>query len=68
MDANAHRCNKHCPSSILLIVFSTLANHFNDEDANLIKRYITILWPYCRDTMKALKNAYKGVRSTFRLH
>ncbi|CEG62302.1 hypothetical protein [Legionella micdadei] len=54
-------------SSIVLIAFSMLANHFNDEDPNAFKRYIAILWPYCRDTMKGLKNAYKGVRSTLQV-
>ncbi|WP_287008113.1 hypothetical protein [Legionella sp.] len=53
--------------SITLIVFSMLANHFSDDDENLFKRYIAIVWPYCRDTMKGLKNAYKGARSTLQL-
>ncbi len=52
-------------SSITLIVFSMLANHFDDGDKNLFKKYIAVVWPYCRDTMKGLKNAYKGVRSAF---
>ena len=50
--------------SISLIAFSMLANIFDDEDkSSAFKRYIAITWPYCRDTMKGLKNAYKGVRS-----
>ncbi|WP_133140941.1 hypothetical protein [Legionella maceachernii] len=53
--------------SIVLITFSMLANHFSDDDPNAFKRYIAILWPYCRDTMKGLKNAYKGVRSTLQV-
>lgn len=53
--------------SITLIVFSMLANHYSDDDENLFKRYIAIVWPYCRDTMKGLKNAYKGTRSMLQL-
>ncbi|KTD36389.1 transmembrane protein [Legionella nautarum] len=53
--------------SITLIVFSMLANHYSDDDENLFKRYIAIVWPYCRDTMKGLKNAYKGSRSMLQL-
>ena len=49
--------------SISLIVFAVLANYFDDDDRNFIKRYIAILWPYFRDSLKALKNTYKGVRS-----
>lgn len=52
-------------SSVSLVVFSMLANHFSDNDANLFKRYMAVAWPYARDAMKGLKNAYKGVRSTF---
>lgn len=51
-------------TSVSLVVFSMLANHFSDNDANLFKRYIAVVWPYGRDAMKGLKNAYKGVRST----
>ena len=50
--------------SITLIAFSLLANIYSDNDENAFKRYIAIAWPYCRDSMKGLKNAYKGVRST----
>ncbi|MBA2656805.1 MAG: hypothetical protein H0U70_07435 [Tatlockia sp.] len=53
-------------TSIGLVVFSMLANHFDDEDKNAIKRYIAIIWPYVRD-LKALKNAYKGFKSTLLL-
>ncbi|MGQ3889591.1 hypothetical protein ACQUW5_11225 [Legionella sp. CNM-1927-20] len=49
--------------SITLIVFSMLANHFKDSDKNLFKRYIAVTWPYLRDSLKGLKNGYKGVRS-----
>ncbi|WP_133131195.1 hypothetical protein [Legionella yabuuchiae] len=50
--------------AITIIAFSLLANTFKDNDPNAFKRYIAILWPYVRDTMKGLKNGYKGVRST----
>ncbi len=50
--------------SITIIAFSILANIFDDKDKNAFKRYVAVVWPYCRDTMKGLKNAYKGVRST----
>lgn len=52
-------------TSTTLIIFSMLANHFDEEDKNLFKSCITTLWYHCRNTMKGLKNAYKGARSTF---
>ena len=48
--------------SITLIAFSFIANTSKDNDKDIVKRYISILWPYCRDTLKGLKNAYKGIR------
>ncbi|WP_133131903.1 hypothetical protein [Legionella sp. W10-070] len=58
--------------SIALIVFSMFANLFKDNDnskdkSNAFKKYIAIAWPYCRDTLKGLKNAYKGVKSTLQV-
>ncbi|STX30125.1 transmembrane protein [Legionella beliardensis] len=53
--------------SITLIAFSMLANYFKDSDKNLFKRYIAILWPYLRDSIKAVKNSYKGVRNTIQV-
>ncbi|WP_131782066.1 hypothetical protein [Legionella gresilensis] len=53
--------------SITLIVFSMLANHFKDSDKNLFKRYIAVTWPYLRDSLKGLKNGYKGVRSAIQV-
>jgi hypothetical protein len=49
--------------SITIIAFSLMANIFKDDDNNAFKRYIAVLWPYFRDAMKGVKNAYKGVRS-----
>ncbi len=51
--------------SVFIISFSLLGNVFKDDDENAFKRYISILWPYFRDSMKGLKNAYKGVRGGF---
>lgn len=50
--------------TITLVVFSFLANIFDDKDEKAFKRYIAIAWPYCRDSIKGVKNAYKGVRSS----
>lgn len=50
--------------SLSLIVFDVLGNIFDDEDKDLLKKHIAIIWPYCRDTIKGLKNAYKGIRAT----
>ncbi|KTD22779.1 transmembrane protein [Legionella lansingensis] len=54
-------------SSLTLIVFAMLANHYKDDDKNQLKAFIATVWPYCRDVMKGLKNAYKGFRSTIQL-
>lgn len=50
--------------TITLVAFSFLANIFDDKDEKAFKRYIAIAWPYCRDSIKGVKNAYKGVRSS----
>ncbi|MCP0914786.1 MULTISPECIES: hypothetical protein [Legionella] len=49
--------------SIAMVGFSLFANVFKDDDKNPLKRYIAVLWPYFRDAIKGLKNAYKGVQS-----
>ncbi|WP_147285494.1 hypothetical protein [Legionella donaldsonii] len=54
-------------SGIGLVAFSLLANHFSDKDKNLFKRYIAVTWPYTRDSLKALRNAYRAVSGTFTL-
>lgn len=54
-------------SSISLVAFSLLANHFSDKDKNLFKRYIAVTWPYTRDSLKALRNAHRAVSGTFTL-
>ncbi len=53
--------------SIVLIGFSLLANVFSECSKTDFQKYISIAWPYCRDTMKGLKNAYKGMRSTLQI-
>lgn len=54
--------------SITIIGFSLMASLFdNGKDDNNFKKFIVILWPYMRDTLKALKNSYKGIRTTFQV-
>lgn len=50
--------------SITLIVFSLLGNLYSEKSKSTFERYIAVAWPYCRDSMKGLKNGYKGVRSS----
>jgi len=50
--------------TIFLVSFSLLACHFDGEENNAVKKFIANAWPYFRDVMKGLKNAYKGGRST----
>lgn len=49
--------------SIFLVSFSVLACMFENEKKDEIKKFIATAWPYFRDVMKGLKNAYKGWRS-----
>ncbi len=50
-------------SSTSFIVLSLLANHLKEEDKN----YFILFWPYARDAMKSLRNAYRAVQSTLTL-
>lgn len=50
--------------SLFLVSFSFLACHFDKEKKDNFKKSIADAWPYVRDVMKGLKNAYKGWRST----
>jgi hypothetical protein len=50
--------------SVFLVSFSFLACHFDGEEEGTYNKRIADAWPYFRDVMKALKNAYKGWRST----
>ncbi|MCL9684520.1 hypothetical protein [Legionella maioricensis] len=49
--------------SLFLISFSVLAAKFDNETGDNYKKMIATAWPYFRDIMKGLKNAYKGWRS-----
>ncbi|MDI1351916.1 MAG: hypothetical protein PSV35_03960, partial [bacterium] len=49
--------------SIFMVSFSFLACHFDGEEEDNYKKWIASAWPYFRDVMKGLKNAYKGWRS-----
>lgn len=51
--------------SFLIISFSYYANKYDPDDKDAWKSYLATVWPYYRDSMKGLKNAYKGIRSTF---
>ena len=50
--------------SIFLVAFSVLAVKFDNEKEDNYKKFIATAWPYFRDVIKGLKNAYKGWRST----
>lgn len=59
-----------CPGAIVattitisLINISSFANYLNKEHKNYLINIIIKFWPYFRDSMKGLKNAYKGFRS-----
>lgn len=52
-------------TSISIVAFSFMASLFDEEkDKTVIKKEIATYWPYLRDCMKALKNAFKGFRTT----
>lgn len=50
--------------TVFLVTFSVLATHYDGEKNDEFKKFIAAAWPYFRDIMKGLKNAYKGWRST----
>lgn len=49
--------------SVFLVGFSFLACYYDDEEKDSFKKRLADAWPYFRDVMKGLKNAYKGWRS-----
>jgi len=51
--------------SIFLMTYAYVAGSYKDEDPNDLIRFMVLSWPYARNVFKALKNAYKGIRSTF---
>jgi len=50
--------------TLFLVAFSFLASRYDKEKRNPVKKFINAAWPYLRDVIKGLKNAYKGWRST----
>lgn len=57
--------------TLFLVSFSFLASYFEkesnknkEEKETNYKKMLVMAWPYFRDVMKGLKNAYKGWRST----
>ncbi|MGL5742090.1 MAG: hypothetical protein ACRCXC_05865 [Legionella sp.] len=53
--------------AIFLVAFSLLASVFDGEEKYATKKFIASAWPFFRDVMKGLKNAYKGWRSTVQI-
>ncbi|KTC83296.1 transmembrane protein [Legionella cincinnatiensis] len=49
--------------ALFLVSFSFLASVYDGEEKNPVKKFIASAWPYFRDVMKGLKNAYKGWKS-----
>lgn len=49
--------------ALFLVSFSFLASVYDKEENNSVKKFIASAWPYFRDVMKGLKNAYKGWKS-----
>lgn len=49
--------------TLFLVGFSVLAVKFDGEKEDNYKKWIADAWPYFRDVIKGLKNAYKGWRS-----
>lgn len=49
--------------ALTFITLSFIANTSSDDDPNALKRFIATAWPYMRDALKGIKNAFKGLRS-----
>ncbi|OGV26204.1 MAG: hypothetical protein A3F18_05795 [Legionellales bacterium RIFCSPHIGHO2_12_FULL_37_14] len=49
--------------TIFLLAFAALGGYFKESEKNRVLRWLAISWPYARDSIKALKNGYKGARS-----
>jgi hypothetical protein len=49
--------------SIFLVAYSFFAFKYDNEKEDKFKKFIATSWPYFRDVMKGLKNAYKGWRA-----
>jgi hypothetical protein len=48
--------------SIVIISFSLFANTAGKNKSDF-RRHFAIAWPYMRDTLKGLKNSYRGIKS-----
>lgn len=51
--------------TLLFAVLGLLGNVFDDNDKQAIKRNIARSWPYIRNSIKIVKNNFKGFRSIF---
>lgn len=49
--------------SLFLIAFAVIGSYFEDNHPNPVVRALAFIWPYVRESIKALKNGYKGGRS-----
>ncbi|KTD76529.1 hypothetical protein [Legionella waltersii] len=49
--------------SLFLVSYSFFAFKYDSEKEDNFKKFIATSWPYFRDVMKGLKNAYKGWRA-----
>lgn len=49
--------------TLFLVTYSFLAFKYDSEKEDSFKKFIATSWPYFRDVMKGLKNAYKGWRA-----
>lgn len=52
-------------SASTLIMLALIANSHDKKDKNHPESYVAIFWPYARDSMKGLRNAHRGIQSTF---
>ena len=48
--------------SIVLVSFSIFANTVG-KSKNDFRRYFATIWPYMRDSLKGMKNSYRGLKS-----
>jgi hypothetical protein len=49
--------------SLFLVSLAIIGNYFEETHSNPMIRNIAFFWPFIRDGIKAVKNAYKGARS-----
>lgn len=53
--------------TIAIISLSLIANITDEDDRNVLLRFIARVWPYLRDAFKSLRNAYRSIDGTFKL-